>query len=99
MTLFCPQRWPEFFAKTIFLTDRFHQVCHKCSSEYKFCAHALSGREDVDTSALEQINAVMKPLDNTLRTSGLESGMLLTDTWALEWNAKIVRGLLNLRHH
>jgi hypothetical protein len=38
----CPlQRWPEFFARTMFLTDIFHGVNHKCSDEFKYHAHLL----------------------------------------------------------
>ncbi|GAQ93555.1 hypothetical protein KFL_016430020 [Klebsormidium nitens] len=36
---YCRARWPEFFARTMFLTDIFHGVTHKCSDEFKY--HAL----------------------------------------------------------
>lgn len=72
----------------IFLTDRFHSVCHKCSTEYKFCAHELPER--VNTSGQEQINSLMMKLDNILKSSHLENGMLIMDVWIVEHNKEMI---------
>jgi hypothetical protein len=79
----------------IFLTDRFHTVCHKCSPEYKFCAHELLER--VNTSAQEQINSLMMPLDKMLRSSNLENGMLIVDVWTKEHNKNMIAEVLKMQ--
>ncbi|GAQ92530.1 hypothetical protein KFL_010410030 [Klebsormidium nitens] len=90
---YCRARWPEFFAHTMFLTDNFHGVTHKCSDEFKYHVHLLDkGREFQglpNTSVPEQINSLMKRFDSTQAASTITNAMLVYDYFIYRHNMKL----------
>jgi hypothetical protein len=88
------QRWPEFFAETTFLTDRFHGVNHLCSDEFKYNTHGLKGREEFpgpdNSSVSEQINKLMMIFDKTQQRATINTGMLVYNSYILEHNTNLV---------
>jgi hypothetical protein len=87
------QRWPEYFAETTFLTDRFHGVNHLCSDEFKYNKHGMEARAEHNgshnTSVSEQINSLMKRFDKTEQCASINTGMLVYDYFILRHNAKL----------
>jgi hypothetical protein len=92
------QRWPEFFAETTFLTDRFHGANHLCSDEFKYNCHGLRGakgaREEFqgpsNTSVSEQINELMSRFDRMEQRATINTWMLVYDFYIQAQNADLV---------
>jgi hypothetical protein len=89
------QRWPEFFAETTFLTDRFHGANHLCSDEFKYNCHGLRGRAEFqgpdNTSVSEQINRLMSRFDRTEQRATINTGMLVYDFYIQFHNADLLK--------
>eukprot|EP00243_Klebsormidium_subtile_P012270 TRINITY_DN7390_c0_g1_i1.p1 TRINITY_DN7390_c0_g1~~TRINITY_DN7390_c0_g1_i1.p1 ORF type:complete len:194 (-),score=41.18 TRINITY_DN7390_c0_g1_i1:276-857(-) len=94
LSRYCDMRWPEFFAETIFLTDRFHGANHLCSDEYKYDGHGLQGREEFqgpdNTSVPEQINNVMRRFDRTEQRATINTGMLVYNYYIFRHNTDLL---------
>jgi hypothetical protein len=89
------QRWPAFFAETMFLTDVFHGVCHKCGDEFKYYKHFLDeGRDPRNTSVAEQINSLMKRFDRIVAASSIDTAMVIYDYFVYRHNVELRKKML-----
>ncbi|GAQ93113.1 hypothetical protein KFL_013070010 [Klebsormidium nitens] len=101
LSRYCEGRWPEFFAETTFLTDRFHGVNHLCSIEFKYHKQRLQGREEFpgpdQDSVSELINRLMSRFDKTEQRANINTGMLVYDYYIQVHNTDLLANWPKMR--